>query len=255
MSISTRNYRLLQALILLGLGAYLIWKIISGTLFFYINDRFLWLIIAGALGFFVLAQAIWPRSTADSDEHHDHDHEHPHEHTHGTSNRVWLLLIVSLPVLFGFLVPSKPLDTAAIETKGFSTSATLASLNDSGSVTLNQPADERNVLDWIRAFNYSEDPSEFIGEPADVIGFVYHDDRLDEGQFMVGRFALSCCVADAFAIGVAINSPDADQWKDNQWVHVRGTIELAAFDGGVVPRIVAESIKEVPVPPQPYLFP
>ncbi|KAA3642956.1 MAG: TIGR03943 family protein [Chloroflexi bacterium] len=253
MFLNTRNYRLLQALILLGLGAYFTWKIVSGTLFFYINERFLWLIIAGAIGFFVLAQAIWPRSAVEVDEHHHHDHDH--EHTHGSSNRVWLLLIVSMPVLFGFLVPVQPLDTSAIETKGFSTNATLASLNDSGSVALSQPADERNVLDWIRAFNYSEDPSEFIGEPADVVGFVYHDDRVDDDQFMVGRFALSCCVADAFAIGVAIDSPDAGEWKDNQWVHVRGTIELATFDGEIVPQIVAESIKEVPVPPQPYLFP
>jgi hypothetical protein len=45
-----RSYRAFQALILAGLGIFLIDKIWTGTLFWYINARFMPLTVIGALG-------------------------------------------------------------------------------------------------------------------------------------------------------------------------------------------------------------
>jgi hypothetical protein len=38
-------------------------------------------------------------------------------------------------------------------------------------------------------------------------------------------------------------------------VHVVGAIQVGSLEGTPIPVIVAESVKEVSVPPQPYLFP
>lgn len=233
----------IQTGILFGLGAYLLVKIFSGTLYYYINQRFLWLVAVGAVVFIVLAIVSIPKREA------AHEHDHVHEHDHAPN---WRLLVVALPLALGFLVPARPLDSSALESRGLTTNALLGSAQG---VQLEAPSDERSVLDWIRAFNFATDPSIYEGERADVIGFVYHDERLEADQFLVSRFAVSCCVADAFAIGMIVEASTAADWAGNTWVHVTGSIGVGSLDGDALPLITAESIKEVPVPPQPYLFP
>ena len=51
--------------------------------------------------------------------------------------------------------------------------------------------------------------SQFNGQPADLIGFVYSEPTFGGDHFMVARFAISCCVADASAIGVPVAALDS----------------------------------------------
>jgi putative membrane protein len=147
------------------------------------------------------------------------------------------------------------LDANIIQSRGISNSAMFTSNSSEGGLELNAPADQRNILDWVKAFNYSENPEEFRGQTADVIGFVYHDPRLPNHQFLVGRLTVTCCVADAFAIGMVVEWPQAAEMVENAWVHVRGEVQVVEVDGQRLPLIIAESIKETDSPPQPYLFP
>lgn len=237
------NHKRIQSLVLGGLGVYLLHKIVSGTLYFYINQRFTWLVLLGGISLLVLGIVAWPRKASLGGEHH-------HQHAQGG----WSLVVLSIPLLLGFLVPARPLDSSALDARGLTTNA-LVGVGGQVAVELNQPSDQRNVLDWVRAFNYATDPVIYEGEQADVIGFVYQDARLPEGQFLVGRFAVSCCVADAFAVGMIVQSAEASRWAANQWVHVVGKVQVGSLDGVAVPLILADSIKEVSIPPQPYLFP
>ena len=75
---SLRTQRSLQALILAALGVFLLQKILSGTLFWYINQRFMILVLAAGLGLLALAQMVFQSlrpstATADNHEHHEHD--------------------------------------------------------------------------------------------------------------------------------------------------------------------------------------
>ena len=251
---NTRIYHWLRTGILLGLGVYLLLKIFSGTLYYYINQRFLWLVALGAVAFLILALVSWRHPLA---HEHSHAEHHAEDHNPGSATRAnrWNLFILAIPLLLGFLVPSKPLDSSALASRGLTTNALLGAGGQKSGVQLDAPSDQRTILDWIRAFNFASDPSVYAGEQADLIGFVYHDDRLASDQFLVGRFAVSCCVADAFAIGLIVESSDAANWASNKWVHVVGEIQVGSLDGQPFPLILASSIKEVPVPPQPYLFP
>ncbi len=99
------------------------------------------------------------------------------------------------------------------------------------------------------------DPARLVGDPVDVIGFFYRDPRLADGQFLVGRFTLTCCVADAFAIGMIVDSPPGSVYPENTWVRVTGTLDLAQIDNQVAPMIRAGLVQPVGEPAQPYLFP
>lgn len=164
------------------------------------------------------------------------------------------LLIVALPLLLGALVPARPLSTASLNNRGMSLSAP-ASLGEQKTRTLDVAPDDRTVLDWIKLFNYETDLSPFIGQEANVIGFVYHDPRLSSKQFMVGRFSVTCCVADAFAIGMAVDWPESANLQDNTWVNVKGTVDMITIDDQKVPLIHAKTITPVKAPEQPYLYP
>ena len=250
---SPRIYKTLQALILAGLGIFLLQKIWSGTLFWYISNRFFLLTLLAALGFLILAQSILPkrRPASAGVEHYEHDEHAP---THGESSPVWGLVVVALPVILGMLVPAKPLGAAAIANKGVNTAAPLVAAGGQP-VNLDLAPTDRNILDWIRAFNYASDPAALNGQPADVIGFVYQDSRLGEDRFLVGRFTINCCVADALAIGMAVNWKDAASLAANSWVRVKGPVAATTADGQRLPLINAESVESVPEPSQPYLYP
>jgi uncharacterized repeat protein (TIGR03943 family) len=248
-----RTYRTLQALVLAALGIFFLQKIWSGTLFWYINQRFLTLTLIAALGFLALAQAVLSRrGKAAPEEPHEHDgHEH-HDHTQALPT--WSLLVVALPVLLGVLIPARPLGSSAIANRGVNTTAPLTA-GAAQPAKLDLAPTDRTILDWIRAFNYASDPESFAGQPADVIGFVYHDSRLTGEQFLAGRFTVNCCVADAMAIGVIVQWPDSKGLADNGWVRVRGSVQAAEIDGRSIPLIVAESVEPVSPPEQPYLYP
>ena len=151
------------------------------------------------------------------------------------------------------MIPPAPLGASAVANKGF---AAVAPAGAGGSpVQIEMAPTDRTVLDWVRAFNYADDPAVFTGEPADVIGFVYHDSSLDEGEFMVSRFTVTCCAADATGIGLRVAWPGAAALEGNAWVRVRGPVQAGTYAGRPIPVVIAESVEGVAPPVQPYLYP
>lgn len=245
-----RMYRSFQGLLLLGLCIFFASKAASGQLTWYINARFVPLTLFGIVMLAVLAQIIFSEIKRSRQRAQDGEHDHDHDHAPASSN-LWFMLV---PLLIGILIPARPLDSSAFATKGFNANAPLVSA-DSSALLFETDSEERNVLDWIKLFNYEEDVTQFIGQKASVIGFVYFNEDLSENQFFVSRFVVSCCAADGFAIAMAAEWDEAAALQQDSWVLVKGSIEAITINDRRVPMIVAESVQEVPVPNQPYLFP
>lgn len=249
---STRTYRTFQALILAGLGLYLMGKLLDGRVLFYISQRFIVLVLLAAVALLILAQLVLrERPPADADT----DSTLPsHEHEEAHNRQGWMLWVLALPLLFGLLVPERPLNASALASRGVNNTNGL-SARGSAAQALRLPAEQRSVLDWIRVYGESAQPAVYDGERADVTGFVYHDVRLAGNQFMVSRFTIACCVADAMALGMIVEWPQASALPDSRWVRVRGTIHAVESGGKTLPGIIAEQVETIPQPEQPYLFP
>jgi uncharacterized repeat protein (TIGR03943 family) len=164
------------------------------------------------------------------------------------------LIILSLPLIIGLAAPEQPLSSASLNTRGVSLNAPV-SISQQNTDSLAVRQDARTILDWVKLFNYESDPSAYIGDDVNVIGFVYHDPRLPEGEFMVSRFIITCCVADAFAVGMTVDWPQDTQFKDNTWINVQGTLDIMEIGSQTVPMVHAASIQTVSAPEQPYLYP
>ncbi|MCC7358415.1 MAG: TIGR03943 family protein [Anaerolineales bacterium] len=260
MTLTLRTQRSLQALVLAGLGLFLLQKAWDGTLYEYINQRFVWLIGPTAAGLLTLAALALPRprraEAAGHDDHQErtHDHDDSHGHAAGSQAGLWGLLALAVPLALGLLIPARPLGTVAIANRGINISVPLAA-GGGAAGPWERAAGDRNVLDWVRAFNGTSDPSDYNGQAADVIGFVYHGAGPAEEQFLVSRFVMPCCAADATAVGVLVAWPGAAELADNGWVRVRGVMAVGSLGGRPTPLVEAAQVEGVAAPEQPYLYP
>jgi uncharacterized repeat protein (TIGR03943 family) len=236
--------RALKVTIMLAMGAFLFTRVTGNTILFYINDRFVILTLLAAVGFLVLAVGIW--FSADLGE--------------GAGQASALgrvswggLLLVSLPFLLGVLITPRPLGAAALSNREVSLeSLTSVAIQERTAVPRTA---ERTVLDWLIEFQRADNPADLSGQEAQVIGFVYRDSRFADDTFMAGRFIVSCCVADADPIGLIVQSAEAGQFAEDQWLEIRGAFQMGTFDGQETPLLIATEINPVGPPAQPYLYP
>ena len=262
---NTRLDNLLKAGVFTASGLMLYAKISDGTLAFYINQRFAWLTLLGVILFFAMAltmvyRALQTRTTTALPAQIEEGAElqlvranmrQQQDHSHRAS---WLaVLLLSLPVVLGFFTPARPLGAGAIESRGIG----LTAPERPGSVTQAErvATGPKNILDWLRDFSRDSDPAAFAGKEADVIGFVYRDPRSGENQFWVSRFTVSCCVADALAIGLLVQTDTAKSLQADSWVRVTGKFGVGDFAGEKIPVLVADKVEPTQQPSQPYLYP
>ncbi len=230
-----------RVLILLGLGGYFAYNIATGNLSNYINARFVWLSYVATGLFFALGVASAVQVIT-------------HTRAGATVNAralTWGVLVVgAVPLVFGVMIPSKPLGAEAVN-GSISTTA----VRGTNSTTFAIAPENRNILDWLRSFNDSADYTIFNGQPVDIIGFVYREPDFAEDQFMVARFTLSCCVADASALGLPVTYTGAGELEEGAWVHVIGQMKVGDFGEDLMPIIQPDDIVTVEQPEHPYLYP
>jgi uncharacterized repeat protein (TIGR03943 family) len=244
---SERGEVLLRAGILGAIGWFLYTRLLNGKLFFYVHQRFAWLMLAAALLFILLAL-----TTADQARQRAGQGEHVHTHRHHVPRAA--LFLVALPVALGILVPPKPLGAPAMGNRELSPGA-LASAQRGGERELLAPEEGGSILGWLMRFGSDPDPAAFAGQQADVLGFVYRDDRFAGDQFMVARFAVFCCVADASPVGLIVRWPGASDLELDGWVQVRGRFGAGEFEGQTLPILIAEEVLPAAQPAQPYVYP
>lgn len=96
---------------------------------------------------------------------------------------------------------------------------------------------------------------QFIGKELKFTGFVYRDLDLQSNQLIVGRFAITCCTADASPYGIIIESTDANLLADDTWVTITGSIDKIDYKGQMVLKINANQIEQIKAPRTPYVYP
>jgi uncharacterized repeat protein (TIGR03943 family) len=231
----------LKALVLVGTAIFLANKLFSGGLYYYIAPRFAWLSLVAVGLLLALAQSYGYHAEKDK----------PH-HDHGGHTRGWHLLIVALPVILGTLVSPRPLGTDAAGQRGAASAITVPA---GGGRTLTISDAERDIFDWAVEMSKDRAAGALDGRLADVTGFVYRDERFKENQFMVSRFVVVCCVADAVPVGLVVEAPDGDSFPDDAWVQVKGVFAAGSFDGEPMPVLEASAVTAVTPPLHPYLYP
>jgi uncharacterized repeat protein (TIGR03943 family) len=223
------------AVILAALGALILWCVQTERLYLYVHERSAWLIGVSA-PILLLMGVIGLRRTG-------------HLHV----DRVGAILM-ACPLLVVLAVPARALGSQALELHQPTGQITRSQLPE---IPLGWTAATLD-LDLRRLGELSRrDPllSGLDGQRATLLGFVHRTPSLPADRFLVGRFVVRCCTADAVPLSFPVRSADAPSLARDTWVEVVGTIGRADASGAGLPMLLAEQITMVQPPARPYLYP
>jgi putative membrane protein len=240
----------LKSLLLLGLSAYFVHLWLGGDLHNYVNARFGWLPVLAAALFLVLGlHGMAAAARGGQRHHHAGQHGAVADHVHLPPS--WAVLaIAAVPLLLGTLVPSEPLGARAVGGEASLDPGVLE-----GAVVPTSDSTDWTVLDWLRAYSAGGRQERINGKEADVIGFVYRREDDPKDAFVVMRFLMSCCSADAYAVGMPVVWANAETLPIDSWVRVRGTVNVGQFRGQSLPILTAAAVEEnIARPKQAYLY-
>ncbi|NOU95775.1 TIGR03943 family protein [Paenibacillus sp. LMG 31456] len=96
---------------------------------------------------------------------------------------------------------------------------------------------------------------QFVGKKLELTGFVYRQEDMKDNQFVVGRFSIQCCSADASPFGVLVEYDRAKNFADDSWVTVTGTIQKAKFNDIDVIMLKVEKVAKAEPAKTQYVYP
>jgi putative membrane protein len=231
----------LPLLLLLALFVYR--QLSSGAIHYYINRRFVWLIWLAlwVLGILIAGDRIVRRLHVESGPEHDH----------GPTWRAAGLLLV--PLVLGLLVPPQPLGTAALAHRDLNLALQVALVAPSDAIHYATEQRDFDLLDWLLLFQ-QEGEAAISGQAAELTGFVYRRSNLAPDTWLLNRYVISCCAADAIPVGIAVRAPGSVAPSNDQWVRVVGRFSVEVQDGQLSPILLADAVTPVDQPEHPYLY-
>lgn len=155
---------------------------------------------------------------------------------------------IVLPVIIVLALPPASLTSfAASRRSSFSTGGVATSAEDisSGELSLADVAGGLRSREGMRALVAR------AGSDVTFTGFVTRDPGQPADEFVLNRFMISCCVADALGIQVRVVGAPPGELKEDDWVQVAGKM----YPLGREVIVDASAVKGVPKPSRPYLNP
>jgi uncharacterized repeat protein (TIGR03943 family) len=156
--------------------------------------------------------------------------------------------LIVLPVITVLALPPASLGSyAASRRSTFSSGGIVASSGEiaTGDLSLMDVAGGLRSRDGVDAL------AERAGEAVDFTGFVTRDPGAPADEFMLTRFLVSCCVADALSVNVRVVGAPPGQLKADEWVRVSGKF----YPLGREVIVDSTDIVKVKRPKRPYLSP
>ncbi|GGF24757.1 TIGR03943 family protein [Halobacillus andaensis] len=280
----------LRSVILLGFGLFIIKLLISGDIQKFIAPRMMpymyfalgVIAILGMIQFF----------KSDSEDDHDCDCGHDHDYSRSKVRSILVYSLFIIPIFTGMLFSDHVLGSSQASNKGFKYQLNSASPSDdyeksngeanesnsdSSTDALDDPAilttterypELQEKLSEAESFTLTEDDyigtislleeqvDEYVGKQVTMKGFVFREDGFPDDRMVVGRFGISCCVADGGIYGLLIqgNGEDFNQYKNDTWVEITGTVKKVEHNNWELPMIEPTDIKTIDVPKEPYVY-
>jgi uncharacterized repeat protein (TIGR03943 family) len=157
----------------------------------------------------------------------------------------WRLGFLALPVVVLLVLPPTTLGSYAASRRSLAGAAFGASPGDvsTGQVSL---ADVGAAM-W--SPGAAEALTKRAGSRVAFVGIVVRREGMPADEFLLTRFIMTCCVADALSVQVRVVGAPPGMFQEDQWVRVDGTI----YPLGREVVVQASEITRVPRPARPYL--
>jgi len=237
---------LIESLFLLGVGSLAIYYDRTNQLGLLVNTRYNLLILLSswvlvALGIYELVRYFKKISV------HLHDH-----HADSWLRRGPGYLLLAIAVGLGLLVPPQPLSSQTALSRGVSVD--LPGVTSTAAFRLSVSPENRTLIDWIRTLQTDPEPDNHQGDPVRLTGFVMRAPHLPENHFLITRFLISCCAADARPIALPVRyDPAKFTFKNDQWIALEGEIVAGQIEGERAAIIQLTEAEFISIPINPYV--
>lgn len=257
------------------LGVLAIKLTLSGEYLNYVRaGMYPWLLLSGL---FLMGLGLVGWRSARLDGAHHHDDSGVDGHSHGLSQAAWLLI---LPLLAAGLLRPAPLGSFAANRQSSrpprpsADTATLAQKVVKVKPAEAQPApatelgglpipasssdvSEMSLIDFLEITYYDETKA-LAGVPVTIVGFAMPAQAGHPDEFLLSRFMINCCAADAQILQTAVTQVSGLVPQQDSWVSVTGTWdpnagEAMTPDGFPIPKLVASKVVGISQPDNPYL--
>ncbi|MEI7025365.1 TIGR03943 family putative permease subunit [Paenibacillus sp. y28] len=95
----------------------------------------------------------------------------------------------------------------------------------------------------------------FAGKTIEIEGFVYRNEDMNNRQFVVGRFGISCCAADAAPVGLLVQYDGSASFPQDTWVRATGTVIHTKYMDMDLIAVQADTITAINAPKNQYVYP
>lgn len=228
--------RRLASAVALAAWAGLFWFLIaSDRTAFYLSSRTDWVVPVGAVILTIAACGRFASARSAQQERL-------------APKEAWGIGVIVLPVVVVLALPPASLSSfAASRRSSFASAGFTTSAEDvaEGDLSL------ADVAGALRSGEAMEALVERAGTEVDFTGFVTRDSSMAADEFVLTRFLISCCVADALSVEVRVVGAPPGRFSKDDWVRVAG--KIYPVGGEVI--LDADSIEAVERPDRPYLNP
>ncbi|EIJ81997.1 YcgQ [Bacillus methanolicus PB1] len=212
----------------------------------------------------------------------DHDHDHDHENDKPFFKRIFVYAIFSFPLISGLFFPVATLDSNIVKSKGFSFKsmetadpyAQTQYLRPDSSVYYGKDGYDELMQKELEKYSSKEEveltdddylkgmetlynfPGEFLGDTISFDGFAFKGEAINERQMFVLRFGVIHCIADSGVFGMLVEFPEEVQIKNDQWLHVKGTLSSIYYQPfkSTIPVLKVKEWNQIEQPKDPYVY-
>ena len=166
--------------------------------------------------------------------------------------------ILSLPLLYMLFAQGASLDSYAFEKRNIQSllgiPMEVLESHQAGDISSTDqlPSTEGDVVP-ATLLSLFQSPLLYQDKSIITTGMVYRDLSLPENQFMLFRFSVACCAADAIPLAVKIETQDSLTIENNIWVQIKGRFDLDKKNNTVMPVIRNAKVEKTLTPQRPYL--
>jgi putative membrane protein len=227
--------RVLSALALAA-WACLFWiLLLTGRGSLYLSSRTAWVIPVGAILLTCAAVGrVLALRTPDAERLLGHD--------------AWGIGLLMLPVVVVLALPPASLGSFAAARRSSITGAGFSSSTEdisSGRLTLIDIAGALRSPKGMRAL------ASRAGSEVSFVGFVTRAPEMGADEFLLTRFVISCCVADALSVQARVVGVPPGEFDNDDWVRVEGSL----YPLGREVIVDASEVTRIAKPEAPYLSP
>jgi uncharacterized repeat protein (TIGR03943 family) len=153
----------------------------------------------------------------------------------------------------GLIITPKIFTSHAAIQRGVSTESVTVTRSQTQSFRTNVRSESKTLVDWVRTLNNYPEPDAYLGQKANINGFVFYPKGLPANYLMLSRFVITCCAADAYPVSIPVKfTGDRQTYPQDSWLRVKGKATVETFSGSRQLVIAASEMKSIPAPKNPY---